>query len=384
MTKLSIKACVAACIGVVTIGLSGAANAQSEGKPDALPAVSKSFLWNNGPIAFVDTTKFKKPPPYTIGFSNASVSNLWALGYLHAMERAAEKNKGMIKKLIVTDANDNPTKQVADIQDLMQRGVDILIVRPATESVDAAVNRAAKQGIPVILGDRRTPSDNYVSYLTVDDWAQGRNMAQWMVEKLNGKGNVVLLAGMAGASPAEARIKAANEVFKQYPGIKVLDTQYTDWSPAKGKTVMAALIQKYGKDINGVWADHGLQASGGIEAFTAAGYKPGEIPPFTCADLNACWVNAIKNKVPMMSLDNPPAGGAAALEVALKVLQGQSVPHNLFIPTTVTVTKGDETASIKADMPAESYARLDKPGDLILSTGIPNYDPKTFKADYPR
>ena len=86
------------------------------------------------------------------------------------------RTRGWIKK-IVTDANDNPTKQVADIQDLVQRGVDILIVRPATEAVDAAVNRAAKAGIPVILGDRRTPSDDYVSYLTVDDWAQGRNMA---------------------------------------------------------------------------------------------------------------------------------------------------------------------------------------------------------------
>ena len=380
MQKLSLKAWTGVFIGALSLNLTGAAIAQD--KAGSAP-VSKSFLWNNGPITFVDTTKFKKAPPYTIGFSNASVSNLWALGYLHALERAAEQNKGMIKKLIVTDANDNPTKQVADIQDLLQRGVDILIVRPATEAVDAAINRAAQQGIPVILGDRRTPSDKYVSYLTVDDWAQGRNMAQWIAEKLNYKGNVVLLAGLAGASPAEARIKAANEVFKQYPNIKVLDTQYTDWSPAKGKTVMAALIQKYGKDINGVWADHGLQASGGIEAYVAAGYKPGEIPPFTCADLNACWVNAIKNKVPMMSLDNPPAGGGAALETALKVLQGQSVPHNLFIPTVVTVTKGDETASIKADIPAEQYVRLDKPGDLILSTGIPNYDPKTFKADFP-
>lgn len=384
MDKLSHKVRIAACIGAAAIGLAAHAAAAGQDENKVTAPVSKSFLWNNGPITFVDTTKFKKAPPYTIGFSNASVSNLWAVGYLHSLQLAAEKNKGMIKKLIVTDANDNPTKQIADIQDLMQRGVDILIVRPATEAVDAAVNRAAKQGIPVVLGDRRTPSDNYVSYITVDDWAQGRNMAQWIVEKLNGKGNVVLLAGMAGASVAEARIKAANEVFKQYPGIKVLDTQYTDWSPAKGKTVMGAMIQKYGKQINAVWSDHGLQGSGGIEAFTAAGYKPGEIPPFTCADLNACWVNAIKNKVPMMSLDNPPAGGGVALETALKVLQGQSVPHQLFIPTTITVTKGDETPSIKADIPAESYGRLDKPGDLILSTGIPNYDPKTFKADYPK
>jgi ribose transport system substrate-binding protein len=72
----------------------------------------------------------------------------------------------------------------------------------------------------------------------------GRSMAIWIAEKLHGKGNVVLLSGIAGASPAELRAAAAMEAFKQYPDIKVLDRQFTDWSPAKGKTVMAALIQK--------------------------------------------------------------------------------------------------------------------------------------------
>src|SRR5690348_10387507 len=373
----------AAVTALVTAAVSLAAAGISVADDQALPRASKSYLWHNGPVDFVDTSKFKKDPPYVIGFSNASISNLWAVGYLHALEYAAEKNKGLIKQVIITDANDNPTKQVADIQALVQRGVDILIVRPATESVDAAVVRASKAGIPVVLGDRRVPSDNFVSFVSADDWAMGRNMAQWIVEKLGGKGNVVLLSGIAGASPAELRAKAAMEVFKSYPGIKVLDRQFTDWSPAKGKTVMAALIQKYGKDINGIWSDSGLQASGAIEAYVAAGFKDGEIPPVTCQDLNACWVNAIKHKVPMMSIDNPPAGGGTALEVALKVLQGISVPHNFFIDTTVTVTKGDGTPSISPDMAAEDYARLDKPGDLILSTGIPNYDPKTFKADYP-
>ena len=373
----------AAVTALVTAAVSLAAAGISVADDQALPRASKSYLWHNGPVDFVDTSKFKKDPPYVIGFSNASISNLWAVGYLHALEYAAEKNKGLIKQVIITDANDNPTKQVADIQDLVQRGVDILIVRPATESVDAAVVRASKAGIPVVLGDRRVPTDNFVSFVNADDWAMGRNMAQWIVEKLGGKGNVVLLSGIAGASPAELRAKAAMEVFKSYPGIKVLDRQFTDWSPAKGKTVMAALIQKYGKDINGIWSDSGLQASGAIEAYVAAGFKDGEIPPVTCQDLNACWVNAIKHKVPMMSIDNPPAGGGTALEVALKVLQGTAVPHIYFIDTTVTVTKGDGTPSISPDMAAEDYARLDKPGDLILSTGIPNYDPKTFKADYP-
>jgi ribose transport system substrate-binding protein len=72
------------------------------------------------------------------------------------LQHAAEQHKDLIKQVIITDANDNPTKQVSDIQDLLQRNVDILIVRPSTEAVDAAVVRAIKKGVPVVLGDRRT------------------------------------------------------------------------------------------------------------------------------------------------------------------------------------------------------------------------------------
>ena len=179
--------------------------------------MSRSEIWHNGPIKFVDTTPFKKAPPYTIGFSNASISNIWAVGYLNALQHAAEQHKDLIKQVIITDANDNPTKQVSDIQDLLQRNVDILIVRPSTEAVDAAVVRAVKKGVPVVLGDRRTPSDSYTSFVTADDWAMGRSMAIWIAEKLHGKGNVVLLSGIAGASPAELRAAAAMEVFKQFP-----------------------------------------------------------------------------------------------------------------------------------------------------------------------
>jgi ribose transport system substrate-binding protein len=109
----------------------------------------------------------------------------------------------------------------------------------------------------------------------------GRLWAQWLVEKLNGKGNIIVLGGQAGSSPNEDRLRPAMEVFKQYPDIKILDTVYSDWSPAKGKTQMAAMIQKYGKKIDAVFATHGLQVPGSIEAFVDAGYQSGQIPPYT-------------------------------------------------------------------------------------------------------
>ena len=85
---------------------------------------------------------------------------------------------------------------------------------------------------------------------------------------------------------------------------------------------MSALIQKYGDQIDGVWKDSGLQGSGALEAFVAAGYGQGEIPPTTCADLNGCLKLAIENDIPVINFDYPPAMGAAAVELALQVLAG--------------------------------------------------------------
>ena len=73
-----------------------------------------------------------------------------------------------------------------------------------------------------------------------------------------------------------------------------------------------------------------FRAAGSIEAFVAAGYKPGTIPPATCADLNGCLRIAVENKVPVLNFDYPPAMGGAAVDLALQVLAGAAVPETLL------------------------------------------------------
>lgn len=367
---------------VTVLGLPGTNAASKMGyQGDPRP-----FLWSPIFHKMVDTSKYKKDPPYVIGFSNASISNIWRVSMLHEIQYHAYLNRDKIKKLLITDANDNPSKQIADTQDLMQRGVDILLVSPSqSTALDPIVTRAMKKGIPVVMVDRRVDSDNFVTFVTASDHALGRFQAQWIVEKLGGKGNVIMLAGIAGSSPAELRIKAAKEVWAQYPGIKMLELQYADWSPAKGKKIMAAMVQKYGKKIDAVWSDHGLQGAGSIEAFIEAGYEDGEIPPHTGADLNLQLQLAVKHKVPIMWLNYPPLMGGVAVDVCIKVLEGAGVPFIYVIPNQLIVSEGDETPSVRADIYARDYVKMDRSGDLILSLDLGDeYDPHTFKIDYPK
>lgn len=371
------KAAIAATMGLFA----------SQACADSYEGVPRTFLWNPGTSAIFDAAEFKKDGPYVVGFSNASISNPWRVAMLHGIEAAAERNASKLERFIITDANDDPSKQAADVQDLIAQGVDILLISPATaEAMDPVVRRAKRQGIPVVLVDRSVPSqDNFISFVTASDQALGRISAQWLAEKLNFEGQVVMLGGLAGASPAENRIAAALEVFNQYPSIEVLETQYTSWSPANGKTIMSALIQKYGDDISGVWADSGLQGSGSIEAFLAAGYEDGQIPPHTGGDFNAMYQLSVKHDVPMVGVDYPPAMGARAFEVLFDVLDGKGIPQRIEVNQQVVVSEGDETASVQADVFVKDYALMDKPGSVIMSSGVgADYDPATFSATYPK
>lgn len=377
-------ACATIVLSTVLFGYQ--LQAKADETREGYKGVPRTQLFSSSMQEVTDTSSYKKDGPYIIGFSNASINNTWRLGFHHAVLQAAAEHKDMIKQLIVTDANDNPTKQIADIQDLIQRGVDILIVSAATaDALDPVVTRAMEQGIPVVMVDRRVRSDNFVSFVTASNTVSGRIMAQWLAEKIGGKGNVIMLGGGAGVAEAEMRVNAAKQVFDSFPGIKVLDVQYTDWSAPKAKTITAALIQSHGKDINGVWSDSGVQGVGALEAFVDAGWQPGTIPPATCADLNGCLRVAVENKIPVINYDYPPGMGKDAVEVALKVLQGIPVPKIYEIATDIVLSKGHDTASVRADKWAEDYVQLDKPMDLILSTGLgPDYDPATFSPDYPK
>lgn len=376
-----------AAAAIATLPVAGTAAAAATGERPGYYGVPRTWMWNPNPNTMVDTTKWKKDGPYTIGFSNASISNAWRVAFQHGVLWSAGQHRDDIAHLLVTDANDDPSKQIADIQDLISQGVDLLLIAASTEdALDSVVGRAFEQGIPVVMVDRKVKTvGNYITYVTASDWALGRLEAQWLAETLGGKGNIVMLPGIAGSSVAEIRIKANMEVLSKFPGIKVLEKQYCDWNPATGKSVMAALIQKYGKDIDGVLSDSALQGYGAIEAFLDAGYKDGEIPPITGGDVARMYQLANKHDIKMVGIDYPTSMGITGIETALDVLKGIPVPDKVEVSFQVVTSPGADTVSVKGDRHLLDHVSMDDPGDLSPSNGLPaGYNPATFDPDYPK
>ncbi len=356
-------------------------------QPEGYSGQSRTFLWNPEFNDVVDTAKYKKEAPFVIGFSNAGVADGWLVTFKHGVEWAAAQNRDRIEKFLITDANWDADKQIRDIQDLLNQDIDLLLVNPVTlEALDPVLRRAMSSGVPVVSVVRRVKSDSaFVSFVTASDTALARLSAQWLAETLHGEGRIVILPGQAGASPAEFRLRAAREVFAQHPGIEILDVQYTDWSPAKGKEIMSALIQAHGGEIDGVWSDSGLQGAGSVEAFLNAGVASEDIPPHTGGDLNYMYQLAHEHGFPFCGIDYTAAIGIDGVRIALDVLEGKPVPTRYDLNFQVVIPEGHETLSIKADVWLRDYVRPDKPGELIMGHGLgEDYDPQTFSADYPR
>src|SRR5580704_7771071 len=121
-------------------------NARSEDDHSGYKGAARTILWSTGPIAYTDTTKYKKDAPYVIGFSNAGLGDSWRIVMLHSMEQAVSNHLDVIKKFIVTDASHNDSKQASDIEDLVSRGVDVLIVSANTEqALDPVITRVMRK-----------------------------------------------------------------------------------------------------------------------------------------------------------------------------------------------------------------------------------------------
>lgn len=265
-----------------------------------------------------------------IGFSNASVSNSWRV-FMVANFNAEVALHPEITDVYYTDADDRPEKQVADIEDLLVRGIDVLVVSPAVEdAVTPAIEQAYDMGIPVLLFDRTINSESYTTFLEASSYEMGRGMAEWLVEELDGEGNVVLISGLAGASAAEDRLRGALEVFEQHPGINILGQQYTDWSTVRAKEVMEAFIQQH-PQIDGVWGDSGLCSWPALEALQEAGR---DLVPSTGDQLNAYAKFLYANDARGFIYPYPANQARDVVQWAIRAANGEDIPKHIEIPVT--------------------------------------------------
>ncbi|MDQ4078422.1 MAG: substrate-binding domain-containing protein [Chloroflexota bacterium] len=283
----------------------------------------------------VDTSQYRTDPPWRIAHASQGPTNSWALMYDAHFEWALDQYGDQIEQFLYADANGSADKQLNDIEDLLAQNPDVLVITPmGRAALVGPVERAMAEGIPVVLCASGVDTDNFVTEIGHNLWELGQNKARWLAEELGGEGSIFMMSGIAGVDTAETQKAAALALFEsEYPNIEILGDTYGEWSTSTAKRVAESFLVGH-PEIDGVFSDGAQMSVGIIEAFVEAGREP---PPITAEGLNGFLRVADEHDVPFYAESYPNAMGALCADTAVRVLQGESVPHYIEVAEELDV-----------------------------------------------
>lgn len=279
-----------------------------------------------------DSAKEKKDDQLKIGLSISTLNNPF---FVSLKEGAEKEAKSQGTEIITVDAQNDSAKQVSDIEDLIQKGVNVLIVNPAdSDAIKAAIESANNANIPVITVDRSANGGTVVSHIASDNVAGGQMAGDFILEKLGKKGKVVELEGIPGSSAARERGEGFHKAIDAVADIQVVAKQAADFDRAKGLTVMENILQG-NKDIQAVFAHNDEMALGALQALEAAGMKDVIVVGFDATDDAVKAVN--DGKMAATVAQKPAEIGQKGVQTAMKVFKKESVEK--FVPVSLELIK---------------------------------------------
>lgn len=264
-----------------------------------------------------------KPENKKIGMVLSTQNNPF---FVSMKDGATKKAKELGYDLIVVDSGNDAAKERSNVEDLVQKGVGALIINP-TDS-DAVVNSikvANDAKIPVITVDRAANGGNVVTHIASDNVKGGEMAAQFILDKLGGKANIVELQGIPGASATRDRGKGFHNIVDGKTNVKVVASQAADFDRTKGLNVMENIIQST-PSFDAVFAHNDEMALGAVKALKTANKKV-IIVGF---DGNDDAKNAVKSGDMAATIaQQPDLMGSMAIDNAVKVIKGQTVDKQI-------------------------------------------------------
>ncbi|UTV29884.1 ribose ABC transporter substrate-binding protein RbsB [Photobacterium atrarenae] len=246
-------------------------------------------------------------------------------------EGAEAKAQELGYKLIVLDSQNDPSKELSNIEDLTVRGVKAILINPTdSDAVSNAIRMANRSEIPVLTLDRGASRGKVVSHIASDNVAGGEMAGQFIMEKVGEKARVIQLEGIAGTSAARERGQGFMNAVKTNE-LNLLASQPADFDRTKGLNVMENMLAA-NPDVQAVFAQNDEMALGALRAVQASG-KEVLIVGFDGTDDGIAAVK--RGKLGATIAQQPDLIGALGVETADKVLKGEQVEANIPVPLKV-------------------------------------------------
>ena len=259
-----------------------------------------------------------------IGFIVSTLNNPFFVDLKSGIE---ERAKELGYEIVVLDSQNDPAKEVSNMEDLTVKDVDIVLLNPVdSDSAVASVMIANNYELPVVTVDRAANGGDVVTHIASDNAVGGSMAAEYLIDQLGGKGNIVELEGTAGSSAARDRGQGFDDKIAE-SNMNIIAKQIADFDRTQGLTVMENILQSK-KDIDAVFAQNDEMALGAQKALEDMGMKDVLIVGFDATD---DAVEAVKNGTMAATVAQQPLLiGEASVNAIDKILKGEKVDN--FIP----------------------------------------------------
>ncbi len=356
LTMLVIVSMLTACGGATATPTTAAPTAAPVVQPTAVVAQP-----TNPPTA-------KK---FTIGISNPFISSEYRTQMIQELKdvNAEYMKLGVTADLVIESADTDVPGQIQQLQNLINKKVDAILVNPGdVNGLNATLQDAVSKGIIVISVDQELNTPG-VYNVGIDQKEWAKTSADWLAKKLGGKGNIVEIEGFPGHPANVARMSGVDEVLAGYPNIKVLAKDTGKWDEATGQQVMSNFLASF-PTLDGYWTQDGM-AIGAMQAVLAA--NPAKFPMAVgegrCQFLQL-WDAQLKKdpSFETIAVANPPGVSPTGLRIAVNMLLGKKIDKtklgganglSFVIPVPVVVTKDNFQQVF-------STACKDKPATYLL------------------
>ena len=254
--------------------------------------------------------------------------------FVSMKDGAQKKADELGYNLIILDSQNNPAKELGNVQDLTVRGAKLLLINPTdSDAVGNAVLMANKANIPVVTLDRAANKGEVLSHVASDNVAGGKMAGDFIATKLGDNAKIIQLEGISGTSAARERGEGFKQSMAAHP-FKLLASQPADFDRTKGLNVMQNLLTAH-PDVQAVFAQNDEMALGAMRALQTAGKKDVLIVGF---DGTNDGLKAVKSgRLGATIAQQPELIGSKGVEVADKILKGEKVEANIPVELKLIV-----------------------------------------------
>lgn len=280
------------------------------------------FLVSGLITGFMCTAVAQSDDEVTIGYAARNLTNPYWIAAKNGIEDAAEEYG---YEAISLDASGDPEEQRGQVEDLIQKDVDAILITSIVTGSSAsggAADAATKAGIPVIGIDTSAGSPRVALTIRTNQELGGKLAAERVLELINGSGKVVVLEGPAGDTNSMLRVGGFEKVIEKTPDVEIVASTPADWNRAKGMNAMQDIIVG-NPDIDAVWAANDEMALGVVQALRGAG-KLDEVY-VGGFDATPDALDAISNENMSFSVKQfPYEEGHKGVEIAHKILNNET------------------------------------------------------------